>query len=105
MDGRNQPSSKMNRWDTRTAFLVDPVSCVDAGFHEALGSRPVPAGHVRAALDPMAFRVRCGWRNGAARMQAAGVIFEEAPRAEPYGTVAVWRDPWGNRWDLIQPAG
>lgn len=40
-----------------------------------------------------------------ARMQAAGVTFEEAPRAEPYGTVAVWRDPWGNRWDLIQPAG
>jgi catechol 2,3-dioxygenase-like lactoylglutathione lyase family enzyme len=37
-----------------------------------------------------------------ARMQAAGVIFEEAPRQEPYGTVAVWRDPWGNRWDLIQ---
>lgn len=37
-----------------------------------------------------------------ARMQSAGVIFEEAPRTEPYGSVAVWRDPWGNRWDLIQ---
>ena len=37
-----------------------------------------------------------------ARMLAAGVVFEEAPRTEPYGTVAVWRDPWGNRWDLIQ---
>ncbi|TNJ44059.1 VOC family protein [Phaeobacter sp. B1627] len=35
-------------------------------------------------------------------MQAAGVIFEEQPRHEPYGTVAVWRDPFGNRWDLIQ---
>ena len=32
----------------------------------------------------------------------AGVTFEEAPRAEPYGTVAVFRDPWGNRWDLIE---
>lgn len=39
-----------------------------------------------------------------ARMQAAGVVFEEAPRHEVYGVVAVWRDPWGNRWDLIQPA-
>jgi catechol 2,3-dioxygenase-like lactoylglutathione lyase family enzyme len=39
-----------------------------------------------------------------AKMQAAGVVFEESPRHEPYGTVAVWRDPWGNRWDLIQPA-
>ena len=39
-----------------------------------------------------------------ARMIAAGVAFEEAPRREPYGTVAVWRDPFGNRWDLIGPS-
>ena len=39
-----------------------------------------------------------------AAMRAAGVVFEEEPRGEPYGTVAVWRDPWGNRWDLIGPA-
>lgn len=39
----------------------------------------------------------------AARIIAAGGQFEEAPRDEPYGRVAVWRDPWGNRWDLIQP--
>ncbi|WP_405110927.1 VOC family protein [Phaeobacter sp. BS52] len=37
-----------------------------------------------------------------AAMLAAGVRFEEAPRREPYGTVAVWRDPFGNRWDLLQ---
>ncbi|MFM2354458.1 MAG: hypothetical protein RLZZ528_194 [Pseudomonadota bacterium] len=36
-----------------------------------------------------------------AAMTAAGVVFEEAPRQEPYGMVAVWRDPWGNRWDLL----
>lgn len=36
-------------------------------------------------------------------MQAAGVVFEEAPRREPYGQVAVWCDPFGNRWDLIGP--
>ncbi|MCP1167264.1 VOC family protein [Limimaricola litoreus] len=39
----------------------------------------------------------------AARMTEGGVVFEEAPRHEPYGTVAVFRDPWGNRWDLIEP--
>lgn len=39
-----------------------------------------------------------------ARLMAAGASFEEAPRREPYGLVAVWRDPFGNRWDLIQPA-
>ncbi len=35
---------------------------------------------------------------------AAGVAFEAPPRHEPYGTVAVFRDPFGNRWDLIGPA-
>ena len=35
-------------------------------------------------------------------MLAKGVRFEEEPRHEPYGTVAVWQDPFGNRWDLIQ---
>ncbi len=38
-----------------------------------------------------------------AAMLAAGVTFEEPPRHEPYGSVAVWRDPFGNRWDLIGP--
>ena len=38
-----------------------------------------------------------------ARFTAAGVVFEEGPRREPYGRVAVFRDPYGNRWDLIEP--
>jgi uncharacterized glyoxalase superfamily protein PhnB len=36
-------------------------------------------------------------------MLAAGVTFEEAPRHEVYGSVAVWCDPFGNRWDLLGP--
>ena len=40
-----------------------------------------------------------------AAMLAAGVMFEEAPRHEIYGSVAVWRDPFGNRWDLIEFTG
>lgn len=39
-----------------------------------------------------------------ARMKAAGVRFIEEPRHEAYGTVAVFEDLYGNRWDLIQPA-
>ncbi|GAA2243455.1 MULTISPECIES: VOC family protein [Kitasatospora] len=37
------------------------------------------------------------------RMTAAGVTFLEDPRHEPYGTVAVFEDLYGNRWDLLQP--
>ena len=38
------------------------------------------------------------------RMRAAGVEFVTAPRAEPYGRVAVFVDVAGNRWDLLGPA-
>lgn len=40
-----------------------------------------------------------------ARLTAAGVRFLESPRREPYATVAVFEDIYGNRWDLIQPVG
>ena len=35
-------------------------------------------------------------------MQKHGVQFEEQPRVEPYGTVVVFRDLYGNKWDLLQ---
>ncbi len=38
-----------------------------------------------------------------ARLSAAGAQLDEAPRRETYGTVVVFRDLYGNRWDLIQP--
>ena len=38
-----------------------------------------------------------------ARMRTAGVRFLEEPRHESYGTVAVFEDLYGNRWDLIEP--
>jgi catechol 2,3-dioxygenase-like lactoylglutathione lyase family enzyme len=34
---------------------------------------------------------------------AHGVHFIEPPRHEAYGTVAVFEDLYGNRWDLIEP--
>jgi len=36
------------------------------------------------------------------RMKAAGVDFLEEPRHEPYGTVVVFADLYGNRWDLLE---
>ena len=35
-------------------------------------------------------------------MQARGVRFVEEPRDEPYGTVVVFEDLYGNKWDLVQ---
>lgn len=36
-----------------------------------------------------------------ARLEQVGVVIEGAPRTESYGVVVVFRDPFGNRWDLI----
>src|SRR5580692_12574194 len=36
-------------------------------------------------------------------MKARGVKFLEAPRQEVYGTVAVFEDLYGNKWDLLEP--
>ena len=35
-------------------------------------------------------------------MKSQGVSFLEEPRQEPYGWVVVFRDLYGNKWDLIQ---
>ncbi len=37
------------------------------------------------------------------RYKAAGVEFTRAPEAQPQGTVAVFKDLYGNQWDLMQP--
>ena len=38
-------------------------------------------------------------------MQAHDVRFTEDPREEPYGTVVVFLDLYGNKWDLVQRRG
>lgn len=35
--------------------------------------------------------------------KSRGIWFDQAPRSESYGTVAVFEDEYGNRWDLIEP--
>ncbi|MDX8348332.1 VOC family protein [Cognatiyoonia sp. IB215446] len=68
----------------------------------AVGERQIAAignqggGRVSLFLETDAFA------DDHARMIANGVIFEEPPRDEHYGIVAVFRDPFGNRWDLIE---
>jgi catechol 2,3-dioxygenase-like lactoylglutathione lyase family enzyme len=38
-----------------------------------------------------------------ARFKQAGIEFLEEPRMETYGKVVVFRDAFGNKWDLIEP--
>ena len=39
------------------------------------------------------------------RYKARGMEFVRGPKIEPYGTVAVFKDLYGNMWDLLQPKG
>jgi len=36
------------------------------------------------------------------RYRERGVVFVREPKEEPYGTVAVFHDLYGNHWDLLQ---
>ena len=38
------------------------------------------------------------------RYKASGVVFAREPKSEPYGTVAVFKDLYGNLWDLLEPS-
>ena len=62
--------------------------------HAAIGRQA--GGRVAYFLETDDF-----WRDHEA-FRARGVEFLEAPRDESYGTVAVFRDLYGNRWDLLQ---
>lgn len=37
-----------------------------------------------------------------ATFRTRGVVFVREPMVAPYGTVAVFKDPWGNLWDLVE---
>jgi catechol 2,3-dioxygenase-like lactoylglutathione lyase family enzyme len=43
------------------------------------------------------------WRDYAA-YRSKGIVFVREPKQESYGTVAVFKDLYGNAWDLVQPA-
>ena len=67
---------------------------VDEPQRAAIGNQT--GGRVFLFLETTDFATDHAW------LVQAGVDFLEPPRDEPYGTVAVFRDPFGNRWDLLQ---
>ena len=75
-----------------TALLL--ARAADATQRASIGNQT--GGRVGFFLETLDFETSYD------RMIRAGVQFEEAPRSEPYGQVAVFRDPFGNRWDLLQ---
>jgi catechol 2,3-dioxygenase-like lactoylglutathione lyase family enzyme len=90
----------------RRWVVVAPPGSTETGILLARADKPEQREHVG---DQTGGRVGLllntdDFARDHARMTAAGVEFEEEPRHEPYGSVAVFKDLYGNRWDLIQPA-
>jgi catechol 2,3-dioxygenase-like lactoylglutathione lyase family enzyme len=75
-----------------TALLLAQASTADETSH--VGNQT--GGRVFLFLHTDDF-----WRDYR-EMLARGVKFQEEPRQEAYGTVAVFEDLYGNKWDLLQ---
>ena len=71
------------------------AQAVDAAQRAAIGNQA--GGRVMGFLQTDDFI------SDFAAMTQRGVKFLEAPRHEPYGSVAVFEDLYGNKWDLIEP--
>ncbi|MGO1049096.1 VOC family protein [Crossiella sp. CA198] len=86
--------------------VVRPDGASPTGFLLALAADPVELGRIGAQTGQrvFAFLHTEDFARDHARMVAGGVKFLEQPRVEVYGTVAVFEDLYGNRFDLIQPA-
>jgi catechol 2,3-dioxygenase-like lactoylglutathione lyase family enzyme len=113
-------------YDDAIAFYVDALgfdlvedSPIDDKRWVVVAPPGDGAGVLLAAADGDVQRARVGDQTGGRvgfflhttdfdetfqRMSAAGVRFLEEPRHEVYGTVAVFEDLYGNRWDLLEPA-
>ena len=85
--------------------VMGPDSTNAARFLLAKAASPDQANYIgKAAGGRVAFFLHTDdFARDEKIMHQAGVQFLEAPRHEAYGTVAVFEDLYGNRWDLLQP--
>jgi catechol 2,3-dioxygenase-like lactoylglutathione lyase family enzyme len=105
---------------SKLGFALVADTALGPGKRWVLVAPPGPGGVqlLLAVADGAAQQARIGDQTGGrvgffletddfardhAAFSAAGVSFLEAPRHEAYGSVAVFEDLYGNRWDLIEP--
>jgi catechol 2,3-dioxygenase-like lactoylglutathione lyase family enzyme len=91
--------------DGKRWVVVAPEGSKGTQLLLARASTPAQEGVIgHQAGDGVGFFLHTDhFRHAYEGMRTRGVEFLEAPRSEPYGTVAVFVDLYGNRWDLIEP--
>jgi catechol 2,3-dioxygenase-like lactoylglutathione lyase family enzyme len=95
------PQDEGKRW-----VLVAPAGSHGSGsLLLAQASTPEQAAHIGNQTGGRVFlflHTDDFWRDFR-RMSSRNVKFLETPREESYGTVAVFEDLYGNKWDLLEP--
>jgi catechol 2,3-dioxygenase-like lactoylglutathione lyase family enzyme len=93
------PLDRDKRW-----VVVAPPGSIESGIllAKATNARQAEAIGNQSGGRVFLFLVTDDFDRDHKRFLQQGVKFIEAPRHEPYGTVAVFEDLYGNRWDLIE---
>ena len=97
----DRPQAAGKRW-----VLVAPPGSSETGLLLARAVTPeqqAATGHQAGGRVFLFLYTDDFWRDYHS-LQQRGVIFAEQPRVETYGTVAVFTDLYGNRWDLLELA-
>ena len=91
--------SEEKRW-----IVVAPPGSTESGILLAKAANPGQAQAVgnQSGGRVFLFLATDDFNRDYAAFRERGVKFLERPRREPYGTVAVFEDLYGNRWDLIE---
>ena len=85
--------------------VIAPPGAVESRLLLARASTPDQESRIGAQTGGRVFlflHTDNFWRDYE-RYKAQGIVFVREPKNEPYGTVAVFKDLYGNLWDLVQP--
>lgn len=101
VEDRYQPEQD-KRW-----VVVSPPGAAGTSLLLARASNPAQEAFIgnQAGGRVFLFLQTDDFRRDYERMVAAGVNFVRPPSEEPYGTVAVFEDLYGTRWDLLEYNG
>ena len=87
--------------------VVTPPGATESRLLLAKASNPEQESHIGGQTGGRVFLFLYTdnfWRDYE-RYKAQGIVFVRKPKDEPYGIVAVFKDLYGNLWDLLEPKG
>jgi len=85
--------------------VITPPGAMESRLLLARASTPVQESFIGAQTGGRVFLFLYTdnfWRDYE-HYKSQGIVFVREPKSEPYGTVAVFKDLYGNLWDLLEP--